>query len=359
MGCASSTAHPVVSTKQLMAPATTAACTAAVPPPGKGAAAAALVALSGDTASTAASSALSPCSTFAESAESVACSLMFTDKYELGEALGQGCFATVFVALPTACAQERACAPSSTALAVKVVHARAENDGLQPRQRRELAVWSAIGSHKHCVRLWESFVQHSVMHLVMERADCNLSSFLTDRKLSSERNACNIFGQMLAGIAHCHSVNVIHRDIKPENFLVVGKSEDCVVKLADFGFGVVHEGELHFGTYGSAPYLCPEMVLNQGHDTTADVWACGASAYKLLFGEYVYMPCAPISVLGMKNAIRDDAPLPTFRHNKRSTTSTSAAVGGLGGWLSQILIRDRKLRPSASEAIDLLARSLL
>ena len=38
--------------------------------------------------------------------------------------------------------------------------------------------------------------------------------------------------QMLAGLQHCHSQNILHRDLKASNLLI---SRDGVLKLADFG----------------------------------------------------------------------------------------------------------------------------
>ena len=37
---------------------------------------------------------------------------------------------------------------------------------------------------------------------------------------------------LLCGVAYLHKSNVIHRDLKPANILL---SEDCSVKLCDFG----------------------------------------------------------------------------------------------------------------------------
>lgn len=38
--------------------------------------------------------------------------------------------------------------------------------------------------------------------------------------------------QILKGLAHMHSANVIHRDLKPSNLLL---NKDCDLKICDLG----------------------------------------------------------------------------------------------------------------------------
>lgn len=274
----------------------------------------------------------------------------FADAYTLEESIGKGGFGVVHSASQSSLGRARKNAPRMTSVAVKVVvHPSVELD--------EAQMWRIVGSHKHCIRLYETFVEPSATYMVMEKAQRCLPDELVARKLTSEKAAGNIFGQMLFGIAHCHRKNVIHRDIKPENFLVTGSGEGCVVKLADFGFAAMYHGELLDGTYGSAPFLAPEMVRNEGHDMASDVWAFGATAYKLLYGEWVYMPRVRDSA-SMKEAVRIGMPLPRFTYCDHSATSTSSAVGDLGPWFREVLIRKRAARPSANEAHVLLRQRL-
>lgn len=50
--------------------------------------------------------------------------------------------------------------------------------------------------------------------------------------------------QVLEGVQHVHSKNVVHRDLKPENILL---DDNLNVKITDFGFAKLLNGgeQLH------------------------------------------------------------------------------------------------------------------
>lgn len=48
------------------------------------------------------------------------------------------------------------------------------------------------------------------------------------------QDALYLFGQILLGVHHIHSKNILHRDLKPENIMLTGRNGD-IVKIGDFG----------------------------------------------------------------------------------------------------------------------------
>ncbi|KAK3267659.1 hypothetical protein CYMTET_23799 [Cymbomonas tetramitiformis] len=73
-----------------------------------------------------------------------------------------------------------------------------------------------------------------------------------------------------------------HADLKPENILI---SETGNIKLADFGFcKEVEEGGRKYTVCGTTDYMAPEVLLCQGHDRAADLWAFGIMIFELLAG---------------------------------------------------------------------------
>ena len=76
----------------------------------------------------------------------------------------------------------------------------------------------------------------------------------------------------------------MHRDIKPENFLLTDRSEQAVIKAADFGLCTYFQpGQRFRHIVGSAYYVAPE-VLQKNYSYEADMWSLGVVLYILLCG---------------------------------------------------------------------------
>ncbi|KAG9333377.1 hypothetical protein JZ751_012737 [Albula glossodonta] len=60
-------------------------------------------------------------------------------------------------------------------------------------------------------------------------------------------------------LEHCHSLNIAHRDLKPENLLFKDNSLDAPVKLCDFGFAKIDQGDLMTPQF--TPYYVAPQVL--------------------------------------------------------------------------------------------------
>jgi len=211
----------------------------------------------------------------------------FQAEYKLGKKLGEGNFGQVRVATARSSKEVRA---------VKIIDGRPPSyvcsdgsdaaDKTMEQARREAELMKLVAGHKHCLQLFATF-------------QCN-SSYLA-----------RLFRDILLGIAHVHSLNIVHRDIKPCNILFGGKDGETV-KLCDFGMAEELPASGGFTAHcGTAPHMSPEVVSMKSYAFKTDVWSTGVTAYMLLYGVFPYMPKdkAPMS---MKKAIYLGKPAPQF-----------------------------------------------
>jgi hypothetical protein len=126
----------------------------------------------------------------------------------------------------------------------------------------------------------------------MEFFNSHTLAFLLDardeRLVASYRSLLGLFGQVLDGVCHLHSLEFVHRDIKPQNILVCGDT----AKLTDFGSSLttpdIYARSRENG--GTVLYSPPEYAGLNAHQRGAglayshDVYSLGVLLYQLLTG---------------------------------------------------------------------------
>lgn len=134
--------------------------------------------------------------------------------------------------------------------------------------------------HPNIVRI-NSFEDNPVAGkcIVMEYVDgLNLTDWLA--KKPSARQRKEVFRQLLAAMAYCHSKQIWHRDIKPSNILIT--NADHTVKLIDFGLADSSQYTFLKQSAGTRKYAAPEQLEGLSADHRADIYALGG-ILKLLF----------------------------------------------------------------------------
>ena len=91
------------------------------------------------------------------------------------------------------------------------------------------------------------------------------------------------------GLHYAESEGVVHRDIKPENLMLDDRG---TVKIVDMGIACHLEGRASLaqtdGVFGSPHFMAPEQAAGERIDRRVDVYALGASAYRMLSGRTLF-----------------------------------------------------------------------
>lgn len=130
------------------------------------------------------------------------------------------------------------------------------------------------------------------MYIVMElMSGGELFDRIIAKEHYSEKEAVDVFKQIVAAIQHCHSMDIVHRDLKPENLLFASTAEDAPLKLADFGLAVLLKpNEFGHAACGTPGYVAPEVLAvklkgnTKGYGREVDMWSVGVILYILLCG---------------------------------------------------------------------------
>jgi serine/threonine protein kinase len=96
----------------------------------------------------------------------------------------------------------------------------------------------------------------------------------------SPERACFYAAEVLLGLEHIHSLNIIYRDMKLENVLLDHLGH-C--KISDLGLAVVTKTKIK-GYAGTPGYTAPEMIKNKPYGPSADIFSYGVMLYRMLAG---------------------------------------------------------------------------
>jgi len=198
----------------------------------------------------------------------------FEQMYKLGTLLGEGSNGEV-----------RKCVHRDTkqVRAVKIFNRQIlrlrEEDIIQ-----ELNVMKSI-DHPNIVRVFEYFVDHRYVFLVMEYCQGGqLQGRITTQLQFTERQVALIMKQLFSAVAYLQNLQIVHREICPEKILLEEKSGDVNIKIVDFGGSVDRKRAFSSGETRFVHYSAPE-ILTEGLETNCDIWSCGVLMFVLLSGK--------------------------------------------------------------------------
>ena len=196
----------------------------------------------------------------------------------IGRKLGSGQFGHVYLAKLKS---------TQFICAIKVINKRRllkETVKCINQVRREIEIQSHL-HHPNILSIYNFFWDKKNIYLVIEYAPGGeLYRILHKQKKErfSEPKAAFYIRQVCDAIEYIHKLHIIHRDIKPENILLSNE----VIKLADFGWSIHQRSNKIRKTFcGTAEYMPPEVINDQPHIPSSDLWCLGILIYELCAGE--------------------------------------------------------------------------
>jgi len=210
-------------------------------------------------------------------------------RYRLGEMIGTGGMADVYIAEDTRLARQ---------VAVKVLRSDLARDPSFVARFRKEALAAAALNHPGIVAVYDSG-EEPAPYIVME-----LISGHTLRELIHKgervplKRALEIGEGILGALEYSHHSGIVHRDIKPANIMITDNGD---VKVMDFGIAraLADLGATLTSTWnvvGTAQYLSPEQALGEVADLRSDIYSTGCLLYEVLTGKPPFTGETPVSI---------------------------------------------------------------
>ena len=198
--------------------------------------------------------------------------------FDIIKELGIGSFGTVYLVSHK---------KTKAKYALKAIDKRVpENLEEKENFRREVEIMYKL-NHPNIVKLYGHFEDEHFCYFLMQYIP-NKSVYNLIPRYGKQPNiklVASIMKDLLSAVYYLHNMKptIIHRDIKPENVLI---DENSRAYLTDFGWSNYSEGLVRRNTTCGTPlYLPPEMLTDDGHDETADIWCIGILLFELLVGD--------------------------------------------------------------------------
>jgi serine/threonine-protein kinase len=210
---------------------------------------------------------------------------LLCDKWRLERLLGAGGMSSVYAAVHR----------NGKRVAIKVLRPDLTgNQRVRSRFLREGYIANRVG-HEGAVAVLDNDADGDLVFLVMELLEGETLAARARRlggTLPAEEVAFAVDG-LLDILTAAHASGIVHRDVKPQNvFFTRGGG----VKLLDFGIASLREISLGFGQtradtpLGTPGFMAPEQARGRWEEVDArtDLWAVGATMYRLLTGRCVH-----------------------------------------------------------------------
>lgn len=216
------------------------------------------------------------------------------DRYELGQMIGTGGMADVYLANDKRLHRE---------VAVKVLRSDLARDPAFISRFNKEALAAAGLNHPGIVAVYDSGQESTpsgvMPYIVMEYVEGHtLREILHKGEHLPFERAIEIVEGVLTALAYSHKNGIVHRDIKPGNIMITDTGE---VKVMDFGIAraLSDAGATLTSTWnivGTAQYLSPEQATGGMADARSDLYSVGCLFYELISGKPPFSGETPVAI---------------------------------------------------------------
>ena len=204
---------------------------------------------------------------------------LFLDNYDVIRQLGKGGYGKVYEVKNKKSGDIRACKHLSK-LSLKNLE----------KFEREINILINT-DHPNIIKIFEVYESQRSLYIVMEECKGGeifdrIIEHIESKKMYSEKDAADMFGQIMSAIAYCHNNGICHRDLKPENLLYLNKGpeKNNPIKVIDFGLSQFISDQKLTTKVGTAYYVSPE-ILKGDYTEKCDIWSAGVILYIFLSGD--------------------------------------------------------------------------
>lgn len=216
-------------------------------------------------------------------------SALLGGRYKLGEMIGSGGMADVYIANDQRLSRK---------VAIKVLRSDLARDPSFVARFRKEALAAAGLNHPGIVAVYDSG-EDPAPYIVMELVSGHTLRELIHQgeRLPIDR-ALEIGEGILTALEYSHNCGIVHRDIKPANVMI---TDQGVVKVMDFGIARALDdiGATLTSTWnvvGTAQYLSPEQAMGEVSDYRSDIYSVGCLLYEVLVGRPPFIGDTPVSI---------------------------------------------------------------
>ena len=139
----------------------------------------------------------------------------------------------------------------------------------------------ALLDDENIVKIYDVGEDNGIHYIVTEYIDgMTLKDYIKTCSPIPTEEIIKISMQILKGIKHAHSKNVVHKDLKSQNILL---DENKNVKITDFGIADILDEDITRtqSLMGTPQYIAPEILNRESLTSQSDIYSIGIMMYEM------------------------------------------------------------------------------